>query len=32
LGYLASGILFSVLILIAAVAWWKFGLNGVVAF
>ena len=32
LGYLASGILFSVLILIPAVAWWKFGLNAVVAF
>jgi uncharacterized membrane-anchored protein len=32
LGYLASGIIFSVLILIPAVAWWKFGLNAVVAF
>src|SRR5580698_4484699 len=32
LGYLASGILFSVLILIPALAWWKFGLNAVVAF
>jgi uncharacterized membrane-anchored protein len=32
LGYLASGILFSVLILIPAVAWWRFGLNAVVAF
>ena len=32
LGYLASGILFSVLILIPAVAWWRFGLNAVVVF
>ena len=32
LGYLASGILFGVLILIPAVARWKFGLNAVVAF
>jgi uncharacterized membrane-anchored protein len=32
LGYLASGILFSVLILIPALAWWKFRLNAVVAF
>jgi uncharacterized membrane-anchored protein len=32
LGYLASGILFGVLILIPALAWWKFNLNGVVAF
>src|SRR6202041_1789227 len=32
LGYLASGIIFSVLILIPAVAWRKFGLNAVVAF
>ncbi|MGA3149671.1 MAG: hypothetical protein ABSF33_19700 [Acidimicrobiales bacterium] len=32
LGYLASGILFSVIILLPAVAWWKFGLNAVVAF
>jgi uncharacterized membrane-anchored protein len=32
LGYLASGILFGVLILIPAVAWWKFHVNAVVAF
>jgi uncharacterized membrane-anchored protein len=32
LGYLASGILFGVLILIPALAWWKFGMNPVVAF
>ena len=32
LGYLASGILFSVLILIPALAWWKLSLNAVVAF
>ena len=32
LGYLASGILFSVLILIPALAWWKFDLNAVTAF
>jgi uncharacterized membrane-anchored protein len=32
LGYLASGILFSVVILIPALAWWKFGLNAVAAF
>ncbi len=32
IGYLASGILFSVLILIPLVAWWKFNLNSVVAF
>ncbi len=32
LGYLASGILFGVVILIPAVAWWKLGLNEVVAF
>ncbi len=32
LGYLASGILFGVVILIPALAWWKFGLNGIAAF
>ena len=32
LGYLASGILFGVAILIPAVAWWRFNLNAVVAF
>jgi uncharacterized membrane-anchored protein len=32
LGYLASGILFGVVILIPALAWWKLGLNEVVAF
>jgi uncharacterized membrane-anchored protein len=32
LGYLASGIYFGILILVPAVAWWKFGLNAVVAF
>jgi uncharacterized membrane-anchored protein len=32
LGYLASGILFSVVILLPALAWWKLGLNPVAAF
>jgi uncharacterized membrane-anchored protein len=32
LGYLASGILFGVVILIPALAWWKLGLNGIAAF
>jgi uncharacterized membrane-anchored protein len=32
LGYLASGVLFGVIILIPALAWWKFGLNGIAAF
>jgi uncharacterized membrane-anchored protein len=32
LGYLASGILFGVVILIPALAWWKFSLNAVAAF
>src|SRR3984885_8919468 len=32
LGYLASGILFAVIIMIPAVAWWKFGLNSIAAF
>jgi uncharacterized membrane-anchored protein len=32
LGYLASGILFSVIILLPALAWWQFGLNSIAAF
>jgi uncharacterized membrane-anchored protein len=32
LGYLASAILFSVVILIPALGWWRFKLNSVVAF
>jgi uncharacterized membrane-anchored protein len=32
LGYLASGILFGVVILIPALAWRQFGLNGIAAF
>ena len=32
LGYLASSILFGVVILIPALAWWRLGLNSVVAF
>jgi uncharacterized membrane-anchored protein len=32
LGYLDSGLLFGVLILIPALAWWRFGLNAVAAF
>ena len=32
LGYLASGILFGVLILLPALAWWRFGLNSIAAF
>jgi uncharacterized membrane-anchored protein len=32
LGYLASGILFSVVIVLPALAWWKLGLNQVTAF
>jgi uncharacterized membrane-anchored protein len=32
LGYLASGILFGVVILLPALAWWRLGLNSVVAF
>jgi uncharacterized membrane-anchored protein len=32
LGYLASGILFGGIILIPAIAWWRFRLNSVVAF
>jgi uncharacterized membrane-anchored protein len=32
LGYLASGMFFGVVILLPALAWWKFGLNSVAAF
>ena len=32
LGYLASGILFGVVILLPALAWWQFGLNSIAAF
>lgn len=32
LGYLPSGILFGVLIPLPALAWWRFGLNGIAAF
>jgi uncharacterized membrane-anchored protein len=32
LGYLASGILFGVIILLPALAWWRFGLNEITAF
>jgi uncharacterized membrane-anchored protein len=32
LGYLGSGILFGVVILIPALAWWRFGLNHIAAF
>jgi uncharacterized membrane-anchored protein len=32
MGYLASGILFFVLILIPALAWWRLGLNSIAAF
>jgi uncharacterized membrane-anchored protein len=32
LGFLASGIIFAVIIVIPAVAWWRFGLNEVIAF
>jgi uncharacterized membrane-anchored protein len=32
LGYLDSGILFTIIILIPALAHWQFGLNGIVAF
>jgi uncharacterized membrane-anchored protein len=32
LGYLGSGILFGVVILIPAMAWWRFRLNSIVAF
>jgi uncharacterized membrane-anchored protein len=32
MGYLASGIFFFAVILLPALAWWRFGLNSVVAF
>jgi uncharacterized membrane-anchored protein len=32
LGYLASGILFGVVILLPALAWWRLGLNSIAAF
>jgi uncharacterized membrane-anchored protein len=32
LGFLASGIVFTAIIAVPAVAWWRFGLNEVVAF
>jgi uncharacterized membrane-anchored protein len=32
LGYLSSGIMFAVIILIPAIAWWRFGLNPIVGF
>jgi uncharacterized membrane-anchored protein len=32
LGYLPSGILFAVVIVLPALAWWKFGLNSITAF
>ncbi len=32
LGYLASGVLFGVLIFLPALAWWKLGLNSIAAF
>jgi uncharacterized membrane-anchored protein len=32
LGYLDSGILFGVVILLPALAWWRFGLNSIAAF
>ncbi len=32
MGYLASGIFFLVLILVPALAWWRFGLNSIAAF
>jgi uncharacterized membrane-anchored protein len=32
MGYLASGVLFFAVILLPALAWWRFGLNGTVAF
>ena len=32
MGYLASGILFFGVILVPALAWWRFGLNGTAAF
>lgn len=32
LGYLSSGVLFAILIAIPAIAYWRFGLNAIVAF
>jgi uncharacterized membrane-anchored protein len=32
LGFLASGILFGVVIFVPALTWWRFGLNGIAAF
>jgi uncharacterized membrane-anchored protein len=32
LGFFASGVLFTVLIAVPAIAWWRFGLNSIVAF
>jgi uncharacterized membrane-anchored protein len=32
LGYLASGVYFGILILVPALAYWKFGMNAIVAF
>lgn len=32
MGYLASGVLFFAVILLPALAWWRFGLNGTAAF
>ena len=32
LGYLGSGIVFSLIILVPALAWWRLGLNAIVAF
>ncbi len=32
LGYLASSILFGIVILVPALAWWRFGLNSILAF
>jgi uncharacterized membrane-anchored protein len=32
LGYLASGIYFGILILVPAIAWWRFGMNSIAAF
>jgi uncharacterized membrane-anchored protein len=32
LGYLASGVYFGLLILVPALAWWKFGMNAIFAF
>jgi uncharacterized membrane-anchored protein len=32
LGYLASGVYFGILILVPAIAWWKFRMNSILAF